>query len=252
VSITFIQLASDALSDIKQLGIGQSPSPEQITQALNYANRMLGKWSTQRLFLYTVAKLPFAATANVQDYTIGPSGATFTAVRPTFVEAAQVTPPGSSLYLPLSILDITKWGAIRDKGATCSASGVPQDVWIEYAYPNLGFHLWTIPSNACTIYLSAWQPLPQFVTAFDVLSFPLGYEEAIQKNLAVELSPAYDMPVDPTLAALAMDGMAKIQAVNQQSLGGALGDSQLLTAPNLANPNPTATAAPPPGSPQRQ
>jgi hypothetical protein len=247
---TFLDIGTDALTEIGQLGIGRAPSAEQMQQALRVANRMLSKWSIQRLMLFTVNVRPFALTPDVQDYTLGPTGSLGAGAqtRPNFVEAAQVTPPGSSLYLGLNILDQIKWGAIRDKGATCSANGVPQDVWPEYTYPNIGLHFWTIPSNATALYLKTWEQLQQFATIFDVLNFPPGYEEAIQHNLAMELASFYDMQPSQTTMLLAGEGIAKIQAINAQGLGpGGLGESQTLAPPNLGSPVPTSTPPAQPG-----
>lgn len=247
---TFTDIASDALTDIGMLGIGQAASPEQIAQAMRFANRMIAKWNTQRLMLYWVGQFPYVLTAFQQDYTLGPTGG-IAAPRPVFVESAQIQGPGSKQSLPLSLLDKSKWGAIRDKGATCSLpDGLPQDVWIEYSYPNLAFHLWTIPSNACSIILAAWQQLQQFATPFDQINFPDGYEECLVKNLAVALAPAYDQAVSQTLYNEAADGLQKLMAINSQSLGGALGEAQALQTPNQVLP-PQAlaggTAAPTPG-----
>lgn len=236
----FGDVATDALSLIGQLGIGQSPSPEQLAQAMRYANRMISRWSIQRLMLFTVGSSPYVLTPNVQDYTIGPAaGATFNQVRPTFIESAQIQLPNSAMTEPLNLLDRTKWGAIRDKGATCSPNGLPQDVWIEYSNPNLAFHLWTVPSNACTIMLAAWVALQQFNTIFDVLNFPNGYEDAIMSNLAIDLCPAYEAEPPPSLVAQAADGLIQIQKINAQSLGGQqLGESATLQNPNQVLPPP--------------
>lgn len=244
MSTTFTDLASDVLADIGQLGIGQSASPEQIAQAMRFCNRILGKWSVNRFMLFTVGSSPYVLTPGTQDYTIGPSGATFTAARPTFIESAQVQLPGSLMWEPLNLLDRTKWGAIRDKGATCSTNGLPQDIWVEYSYPNLGFHLWTIPANACIVQLAAWTQLQQFATPFDELEFPPGYEEALMKTLACALCPAYDMQVPQSLYNEAVEAVAFIQRINAQSLGGALGESQTLVNPNQVVPPPTGGGAP--------
>jgi len=238
MSQTFTDLASDSLSSIGQLGIGQSASPEQVAQAMRFFNTLIEQWSIQRFMLYTVGSSPYVLTNGQQDYTIGPSGANFTAARPTFVESAQIQLPGSTMTLPLNLLDRSKWGAIRDKGAMCSANGLPQDIWVEYSYPNLTFHMWTIPANACTVLLAAWQQLQQIVTPFDVLNFPPGYLDALRTNLAVALCPAYQMMPPPSLVAQAQSGIVEIQKINVQSIGGALGESETLVTPNLTNPPP--------------
>lgn len=231
---------ADSLTDIGQLGEGQSPSPEQINRCLRYANRLLSKLSTKRYFIYAPRIRSYVLTPGLQDYTVGPSGgATFPDTRPVFVQAAQIRAPGSLEDLGLSLLDNVKWGAIRDKGATCSANGVPQDIFLEYTFPNFTFHIWTIPSNSATVKLATWDQLQQFLTAFDQFNMPPEYEIALQKILAVELCSAYDMPVPPSVQDSANDALISIQTINAQALSGALDVSQLLQAPNLSLP-PTA------------
>lgn len=239
MATVFADLASDSLTDIGQLGEGQSASPEQINRALRYANRMLQKWSIQRFMLPTINSRTLVVTPGLQDYTLGPSASgpgSFVGIRPVFVESAQMVLPGSAMYEPLNLLDKSKWGAIRDKGATCSAVGLPQDIFIEYQYPNILFHLWTIPANGATLIMAAWDILQEFLTPFDQLDLPPGYEECIEKNLAVELCSAYDMEPPPSLQMLANDSMVQVQKNNAQSIGGALGESQNLSTPNVAIP----------------
>lgn len=239
---TFLDLCTDSLSDIGQLGIGQSPSPEQTNQALRYANRMLQTWSTLKYYIYQTATRPFTLTAGLQDYTLGPTAAgpgSFVGARPVLVQSAQIRLPGSSLFLPLNMLSDDQWAAIRDKGATCSAQGLPQDLWVNEGYPNIDFHLWTVPNNACTISMLTWELLQQFATVFDTVNLPPGYERAVQKNLALELCSAYDMPPSAALQQQAADGLLRIQSVNAQAMGGALGESQTLATPNLSLPPQT-------------
>jgi hypothetical protein len=241
-----LDITVDSLSEISQLGIGQTPNAEQIAQAQRVANRMLQKWSAQRLLQYVIPVLPFALTGTKQDYTVGPSGADFTQARPMFVEAAVAVVPGTSGEKTMNILDRPKWGAISDKGAQCSPGWVPSDIFPEYLYPNMAFHVWPIPSGVLTIKLAIWQQLQQFLTFFDVLNLPPGYEEAIQHNLAMELSRFYDMPVSQDLQQLAADGLIEIQKLNAQSIGGAFGESRTLQNPNLDSPQQAPGSQPNP------
>lgn len=239
MSATLLDLGTDALTSIGQLGTGQSVSPEQSAQFLRVANRMIGKWSIQRLMLYLVSTRAFNLAAGVQDYTIGPTGATFAGARPTFVEAAQCTIPGTSMQNTLSILKKAQWDAIPDLGARTSASGIPDKIWPEYTYPNFAFHVHPIPQAIVPIKLGTWEVLQQFATIFDNVQFPPGYEEAIVANLAMELCPYYDMPVSSDLQALAADGLLKIQGINAQTLTGSLDEAQTLQSPNVGTPLPT-------------
>ena len=238
-----LDLISDSWSKVGQLGIGQSLSPEQAQQGFREANRMVGNWSVRRLMLYTISKRPFTLTPGQQDYTVGPTGG-FVQARPTFVEGAQAIIPGTLNEVPMNLLDVVKWGAIRDKGASCSALGAPSDIWPEYSYPNMGFHVWPIPVAAVNINLRTWEQLQQFLTVFDTFTFPVGYEEPFTDNLSIRLAPYADRSISPELAASAAQGLIDIQSINAQGIGGSIGDSRLLQAPSLDVPRPTG------GSPQ--
>lgn len=241
---TFLDIASLSLTKIGQIGTGQTASNEMLQQALTVGNLMLDEWSIDRLLLYNVNTRTYVLTANKQDYTVGPSAVDFVAPRPTFIETARVALPGSKQFNPLNVLDRTKWGAIRDVGATCSPNGLPQDIWPEYTFENLTFHLWTIPANAATILLGCWEELQQFQTLFDLLNFPPGYGNAIMNNLAQALCAFYDMPTPPEVAQSAALGLARIRAINAASLGGSLGESQTLVSPSVGPTNTGAAAQP--------
>ena len=75
---------------------------------------MLDQWSVERLLIYNVSSITEALTANQQDYTIGPSGATFTAPRPTLIQSAAIVVPGTTIREPMSILSSKKWFAIKE------------------------------------------------------------------------------------------------------------------------------------------
>lgn len=245
---TFLDLATDSLTSIGQLGTGQSASPEMVNQALRVANRILQKWSTQRLFIYTVAARPFTMVAGQQDYTLGPtvspSPIAFVGSRPVFVESAQAVLPGSAMDEPVSVVDAIKWGAIRDKGATTSLLGLPQTLWPEYTYPNLAFHLWPIPNNSCVVKLKTWELLQQFLTVFDTVSLPPGYEQAITTVLGVELAPYYDMTVSQGMLLDAQDAVSQIKALNAQTIGAAFESSQTLMTADKGNPVEGETSPP--------
>jgi hypothetical protein len=238
---TFLDLATDSLVSIGQGGQGQSISPEMSQQALRVCNRMIANWSLQRLMLYVITTRTFTLTGALQDYTIGPSAAgpgSFVGPRPDLIESCYAIPVGSQMHWQMSVLDRPKWGAIADIGAMTSPFGVPQSIYPEYLYPNLAFHVWPIPQATCQITLGTWELLQQFVTIFDTVNFPPGYEKAITLNLALELCPYYDIPPQAMMATLAAKSLVDIQTINAQSLGGALSDAQLLNAPTLDNPSP--------------
>lgn len=233
---TLLDLMSDALSELGQLGAGRQMSPEQSDQGLRVANRMIGKWKIQRLMLYYVGIRDYTLAAGTQLYTVGPTATLGDETRPTFIESAQVTLPSSDESKDLSILDKPKWDAVADKGAQTSANGLPQSVYIEFGYPRITLRFWPIPSNACGLSLGCWEPLQEFTSIYDDFAFPPGYENPFVHNLAVEWAPYFDMPVSEIMQQLAADGLNQIKGINAQSMGGALAGDQTLQGPNTGQP----------------
>jgi hypothetical protein len=230
------------MQSIGQVGDGQSLNSSQSQLAMRLANRMLQKWSNQKLMLYLITQRPFSLAANVQDYGVGPTGNPFTGqTRPVFVESGVATVPGSTVQRAMNILDKTQWDALPDLGVKAGTNGVPQSVWVEYTYPNLTFHVTPIPSTIVAIRLGSWELLQQFATLFDVVTLPPGYEEIVVQNLAIELADYFDQPVSQTLAQLAADGLNTIKTTNGQKLRGAFGEGQTLSSPNTGLP-PAAPA----------
>ena len=232
---TLMDVVSDALTAIGQLGQGQTPSPEDGAQGLRQANLIISQATTKRLMLYWVAIRQYSLSQMVADYTIGPSGATFTAPRPTIVESGQANIPGSNVWLPVSMLDKPKWDALINKGAYAD---IPERLYVEYTYPNLTFHVDPKPIGSPQIKLGAWEPLTKFTSLFDTVNFPDPYEEWLTSALIVKLAPYYDQPVPANLVDRATKGELAVMQYNAQTLGGALGADQLLNSPNVGQPIP--------------
>ncbi len=238
---TFLDLLTDAITYIGQAGIGQSISPEQAQQGLRKCNRMTQEWSIQKLVEFVVTVRPFALAATVQDYTVGPTGG-FVGTRPVFVDSGLALIPGSSMQNPMNILTKEQWDALPDSGVVCGPNGAPANLWPEYTFPDLTFHVSPIPSTVVNIRLGTWELIQQFATLFDEISLPPAYEKAIMYNLAVELAGDYDQPVTQELAMLASGSLNNIKTNNAQKLRGALGETQTLSSPNVGIPPPSAPA----------
>lgn len=233
---TLLDVGAGALTAIGQLGAGQTASPEDGALILRYSNLLLSQWSTSRLYLYYVAIRAYALSAGVATYTIGPSGATFTAARPVLVESAQIQVGGSTIWLPMNILDKGKWDSIVTKGAV---DDIATDIYPEYGFPNMTFYLNPAPRSITNIRLGCWEQLTQFASLFDTIAFPPAYEEFLESSLGIILAPFYDQVVPATLIQRQATAQMAVMKINAQSLGGALGPTQTLQSPNVGNPIPT-------------
>lgn len=241
-----LDLIGQALTQIGQLGVGQTISPEQGQQGLSLIQQIVEKLTIQRVMLYTIRQRPLTLTGGVRDYTLGPTGTLGAGAqtRPAFVEEVRVSGVGSQQESPLTIVDPVGWAGIRDKGATNSAFGLPQLVWPEYTVPNIGLHFWPIPSAPITATLGTWELLQNFLTIFDTIVLPPGYNILLRNLLAIEWAAFYDMPISAAMGQTAADAIRGIQGINTQGLGGALGENQRLeNIPNLAAPKPTGAPA---------
>jgi hypothetical protein len=243
-----LDILSDSLTEIGQLGVGQTISPEQSQQGFRLIQRIIGKLSAQRVFLFAIAQRPFTLIAGTQLYSLGPSGTLGAGVqtRPVFVQTARCSGVGSAQDSPLTLVDDVGWAGIRDKGATNSALGLPQVLFPQYLMPNVNLYLWPIPSAAITLTLGTWELLQNFLTIFDTITLPPGYEDLLQQLLAIEWAPMFDIPISPGMSQLAADAIRAIQGINVQGLGGAFGEAQRLeNIPNLAIPKPQGGPPPP-------
>lgn len=229
---TLLDIVTGALTCIGQLGQGQTANAEDGALGQRLMNLQLAKWSADRLLIAYVATRTYNLVANTQDYTVGPTG-TIVDPRPTFVESAQVFVAGTSYLVPLSILDKAQWDAVGNRGATAD---MPEKIYVEYSYPNIGFHVNPKPLTGLTILLGCWEQLAQFSTLFDVFAFPPEYEEFMESALAIIMAPYYDQPVPQTLLQRAADAMVAVQKKNAQGLGGSLSAAQKLMSPNVGQP----------------
>jgi hypothetical protein len=222
-----------SMTAIGQLGRGQTPNASDAALFLRLANLILSKASAKRLFLMSVAQRQYALQASVADYTIGETGATFTATRPTFIESAQVNLPGTGYWPDLNILDKPKWDAIPNRAAL---DEVPTSVYVEYSYPNLAFHVHPKPIGTPSIRFGVWEALTAFASVFDPVSFPPGYEEWLEVEMAVAGAPYYTQPVTPELMNRLTEARSTVMQINAQAMGGAVTAEQKLESPNVGQP----------------
>lgn len=226
---------------IGELAAGETLSSSDATYCQGVLNNMLDAWSLERLLIYTVSSITEALTANQQDYTIGPSGATFTAPRPTLIQSAAIVIPGTTIREPMDVLSSKKWFAIKEKGLT---GVLPTSIYLDQNFPNAGFHVSPIPSGTPTIEFYYWAALPNFPLLTTTFAWPPGYYNAMAMNLGLFLTSAYNKPLDQTLAALAKEAKEMLKAFNSQVLVDSMGPNSTLDAPTIGRPIPPAAPQP--------
>jgi len=180
---TAISIVTDALKELCVLSDGETPTASMADDAFRALNRIMEMLSNDQAFAYFPNLVSRALTGET-SFTIGPSGDIITK-RPIRVESATVDRSG--ITYPVSVLDNQRWDSISYKtvgGANTSA------VWYEAQMPNGIVHLWPVASG-CTINLRVIDLVGSFANLSTDLILPPGYEEALVKNLAVNIAPQY-------------------------------------------------------------
>src|SRR5258707_251251 len=80
-------LINDALVDLCVIPFGQVGSPDILVGGLRYLNQMIERWTLDR-FMIPALRADIYNLTGAQTYTIGPTGANFTATRPLGIEYA--------------------------------------------------------------------------------------------------------------------------------------------------------------------
>lgn len=233
-----------ALKQIGALGVGQTPGAEDINDAFDILNLMLGQWANKRLMVFREADVACVATGAL-SYSVGPGG-DFDTLRPDKLSGAYVrlnyhaAVPGDAFVLDQSPLDSTfvldgstvatpsfpgvtsldytldlldareDYAMIPRKGWT----GVPGAAWYDPTFPVGTLYVNPEPSSAYEIHILVKQQLVQFSSLYDEIMLPQQYLDAMLYNLAVRLAPMYQLEPRRDVQQLAASGLASIRNSN--------------------------------------
>lgn len=194
---------------------GRTASTSELADAFDALNRMLGSWSIQDELIYSIQVDRYNLNPSKTSYTIGPSGADFTAPRPIRItEACLVLLGPSELHLPLALLTDSQWAHRRLREIPTS---VPTELYDDYDFPNSRLFLWGYPTVANDLELFTWQQLSSFPSQAAAVSLPPGYANAICYNLAVQLNDQFGTPVRPNVLTTARRLSAWVKGNNAPS-----------------------------------
>jgi hypothetical protein len=94
---------------------------------------------------------------------------------------------------------------------------LPQVIFYDSAYPLGVVYPWPVPqASIYQIHLTLKADLPQFTALAQTINLPEEYRAALHYNLCARLRPAYQLPPDPSIVALAKDALNVIRGANTQ------------------------------------
>ena len=223
---TVRDVATAALKDVGVLGIGQSPQPEDLNDAVFKLNGMIAQWRRKRWLTYHLLDLSIVSTG-AQSYQIGPlgvleqSGGIYMSSRPDKLEAAyvrQLIPTGSPssgpVDYPLIIINsMETYSRIPLKDLV----SFPRRMFYDSGFPIGTLYPYPVPNASIyEIHVLVKTPLSQYSALSAQIILPEEYVPALHWNLVIRLAPGYKQPLDPTVAMLAKDALNVLRMANTQ------------------------------------
>jgi hypothetical protein len=228
--MTPTDLFKQALRQVGVLGRGQQVIAEQLADAQQLCNMMLGQWARKRWLIFHLLEIYTTGTGST-IIPMGPNDVSWDAgedwsqsglssdmsTRFNRLEKAFVRiNPGqvSQTDLPLTVIQSAEdWSTQPIK---LVQGGFPRMVWLDSAYPVATLHVWPAPSSLYEIHLLVQNPLIRINDLASDLNLPDEYQDAIFWNLCKRLLNSYRLPKDPEIDQQATAALNTVRNANIQ------------------------------------
>lgn len=212
---TPLSIISLALRDAGVIGVGQTASAEDATDAFDKLNMILSQWNHDRWMIYHLIDVGCPSTGAV-SYTVG-VGEDFDTPRPDRLEFAfrRQYPTGAQpVDQQMQILEAREdYNRIIVKGTT----GPAVYAFYDSAFPVGNVYFWPLSqASIYTHYITVKAQLTEFASLSEVINLPSAYKPALLYTLACWLRPGYQLAADPQVAGLARKSLAIIRGANAQ------------------------------------
>jgi hypothetical protein len=210
-------IITSALKKAGVLGVGQTALAEDVNDAYNDMQFMLGQWQRKRWLIYHLVDYACTGTGQI-NYTVGPGGQFPINPRPDKIESAffrqTVNSQPNQVDYPLEIIVAREdYNLIALK----QLQTFPQYLFYDSGFPTGLAYPWpVIQASIYELHLTVKETLGQFTSLTQQIILPLEYMAALVFNLALRLRQAYRLPPDPTLNGLAKDALNVIRNANLQ------------------------------------
>jgi hypothetical protein len=200
------ELIKSALRVIGVVATGETPSDDEMQEALLAMKIMFRQWAINGMTVYTSAIDTHTLSTGTTNYTIG-SGATINTARPATIKAAYVTESG--LDHELDIISEFQYALIsqKDLGHNYASS-----LWYKPTYPNGTIYLY--PPGGGTLNLHSYKQLSEPTALTASIAFPGEYDAAIKWNLAEQMCPEYGKEPTPYIMKMAEDSLDDVISFN--------------------------------------
>ena len=205
-----------ALRLLNALGTGESVGSDLQADILGALNTMLDSWNLERLIIYSVERKTFTLIASTNPHTIG-SGGQINVARPVKIDTASIIE--SDVEYPLEI--ISKERFQQESAKATQTATIPRYLYYDPQYDASGLgrvYLLPIPATANTLALYLWTALSTAITWGGTITFPPGYQRAIEYNLAIEFAPEVNRQPSEAVVKVAVESKAQVKSINMPIL----------------------------------
>lgn len=217
ITVTALDLISDALKEIGALAPGEQPSTDDEPDVLRKLQRVIDSFNARRQMIYTVLFTVFNLGIQNNPYSIGP-GATFDLIqRPVEIPSITLLLSGSTggtVELPLHPRDADWWAVqqIKDLQST-----LPTDYYYSPDWPNGSIYFWPVPTATNQVRVESRFVVAQLTAYAQTFTMPPGYWDAVVYSLAEAISPMYERPVSADLLRLKTQAIRDVESNNIKS-----------------------------------
>ena len=187
-------IVNNALQLIGKVAPGERIRAEDAEVGLHAANAILSSWNNQRLMFYSVNNVVGNILAGKNPHTVG-IGGDINIARPMRIEKAFVRI--ASLTNPIDyILEQNDNARYQDYSVKNTRVSYPSNFYYEATFPLASLYLYPVASQNLEIHMSVWMQLTEFTSLSQTISLPIGYENTLTYQLAVDLAPRYGIELN--------------------------------------------------------
>lgn len=213
---TFGGLIRLALKNAGVVGVGQTPSAEDVNDCCQMLNAMIRQWQRRRYIIYHLVEQSMQATG-AQSYSVGPGGDFSMSSRPAAINYAfarqTIDSNPNQIDYPLVLLPARETYA---QVAMKQLQAFPQWAWYDADFPLAQLFVYPVITSQFAIFIGYAEILQTVTSLTDTINLPPEYAEALLYNLAIRISANYASPLNPAVPALAKAALETIRSVNAQ------------------------------------
>ncbi len=208
MSISGAQLVQDVLSEVGAYGVGDNLDNADAQLVLRAINRMVDSWANENHMLYEHFIDSLTMVAGTASYA---STLLASALRPVSVESWYVSLDG--VDYPGEIITREEYNNISVKSVT----GVPRLMALTARTNTQTMSFYPAPDAAYGLRLTVRLPLAATpITIATTVILPIGYEQALVKNAAVQVAPSFGRVPSPLLLQQATEARRVLKRMNYE------------------------------------